>query len=130
MRHRDFVEVVWARGDFESEAAARDAAEATMRTLGERIAAGEAKTIGEQLPDGLSGPLMTAGGDAESFPPTEFVDRVGRREDGADDPERHVRAVFEALRFRLDGGEWPDLRTQLPPEYGALFETPDEQTDA
>lgn len=131
MRYQDFIDAVRENGDLATDAAAHDAAEATMQTLGERISAGEAKPIADQLPDDLAGPLLTAGGNAEAFQPSEFVDRVDRRQDETwDDTERHVRAVLEALSERLEGAEWRDARKQLPPEYDALYETVDSDTRA
>lgn len=128
MRREQLIETIQDRGDLDSNEAARDAAEATMRTLGERIATGEAEIIADKLSDELAGPLMTNGGDADSFSPSEFVDRVEKREETADgDVEQHVSAVLQTLSERLNYGEWRDIRTQLPSEYKPLYGTDDEE---
>jgi len=124
MRENDLTETLRERGDFDSGDAARDGAQATLRTLGERVAAGEAEAVADHLPNDLAGPLLTDGGDADAFSPSEFVDRVDRREEVADgDAETHVRAVLGTLGERVNRREWRDLRAQLPAEYGPLCET-------
>lgn len=125
MRRDNLFDTIRDRGALDSEAAARDSAQATMRTLGERIAAGEAEAVADRLPDELAGPLVADGGDAEPFPPSEFVDRVRQREDADGATSRHVRAVLETVGERLNRREWRDVRAQLPPEYGTLYETLD-----
>ena len=77
----------------EAEAATR----ATLQTLAERISAGQARDLAEQLPPELAPWLATIGG-AEPFDVDEFLRRVAEREDtDISRAERDARAVFAAL---------------------------------
>lgn len=124
MRDAELYEEIRDRGDLETTDAARDAAKATMRTLGERIAHGEAEALADGLPDELAGAIAGPGGEAEAFGPEEFVDRVSDREDEADREaaQRHVRATLETVGTRANRQEWRDVREQLPGEYAGLYE--------
>lgn len=122
MRQNELVDLIEARGAFASTEAAHDTTQTTLHTLGERIAAGQAEQLAKQLPDEFAGPLLTDGGDAEPFSPTEFVDRVDSRADAdTDDPDKAVRAVLETMGEEIDRGEWSDVTEQLPPEYEPLL---------
>lgn len=123
MLQNEFSERVRERTDLSSTAAARDFSSATMRTLGERLAAGEAEQLAGGLPDDIAGPLTTAGSDAEAFPPSEFVERVTTRADvGTDDTYDHVDAVRQTLSEHVTAGQWNDVETQLPPAYDPLVD--------
>ena len=127
MKENGRYEAIADRGDLDTTDAARDAARATLETLGERITRGEAESLAHDLPDELAGAVAGPGGEAEAFGPREFVDRVSDREaEGAADQEaaqRHVRATLETLGSRVNRHEWRDLRDQLPEEYASLWET-------
>lgn len=124
MRRDDLYDEIRERGDLRSTDAARDAAKATLETLGERITKGEAEDLADGLPDELAGAVAGPGGEAEAFGPDEFVDRVSDREEVAD-PEaavRHVQSTLETVGRRTNRDEWRDVRQQLPDEYAALYE--------
>lgn len=124
MREEEQHETIRERGALESTEAARDAARATLETLGERITKGEAEVLAEGLPDELAGAVAGPGGEAEAFDAEEFVDRVSDREEAAD-PEaavRHVEATLETIGDRSNRSEWRDVRRQLPDEYASLYE--------
>ena len=125
MQENGLYEAIADRGDLESTDAARDAARATLETLGERVTHGEAESLADELPDELAGAVAGPGGEAEEFGPPEFVDRVSDRESEADQEaaQRHVRATLETLGIRVNRLEWRDLRDQLPEEYASLYET-------
>lgn len=116
------------RGNLETTDAAREAAKATMRTLGERITPGEAEAIAVGLPDELGGTIAGLGGDAEAFGPEEFVDWVADREDEADQKValRHARAILVTVGTRANRLEWRDVREQHPEEYAAFYEVREE----
>lgn len=130
MQQNEIVDRIESRGDFESESAALDAAQATLRTLGERISAGQAEDIAEQLPDELAGPVLTAGGEAEAFSPSTFVGRVSHREDADGETESHVRAVLRTVGDALEKDQWDAVTGQLPPEYRPLCQATDRGIDA
>lgn len=126
MQDDDLYEAIRDRGGMDSAEDARDAAKATLHTLGQRITRGEAEDLADHLPEELAGAVVGAGTDeeAEEFGPREFVDRVSDREDQADQEaaQRHVRAVMETLGVRVNRLQWQDVREQLPGEYAALYE--------
>lgn len=124
MRDDDLYETIRARGDLDSTAAAREAAQATMRTLGERIAHGEAEALADAVPDDLAGAVTSLGGEAQAFEPDAFVSRVADREEKGDasGAERHVQATFETVGSRVNRREWRDVRAQLPESYAPLYE--------
>ena len=120
-RYERFVTTIQQRAGISWEEAER-AARATLRTLGERIAWGEARDLGEELPDELRTWLLEdAGGDAEPFDAEEFIRRVAERE-GVDPGAAadHARAVFVALARLVRGDEVEDLVAQLPRNYERL----------
>lgn len=124
MRRDDLYDEIRERGGLRSTDAARDAAKATLETLGERITKGEAEALADGLPDELAGAVAGPGGEAEAFGPDEFVDRVSDREEAAD-PEaavRHVQSTLETIGRRTNRDEWRGVRQQLPDEYAALYE--------
>jgi uncharacterized protein (DUF2267 family) len=108
---------------------AERAARATLETLGERIAPGEARELARDLPHEL-GAWLTAGfagaggghEEAEGFGVDEFLRRVGEREGaGVETAEHHARAVFVALARLVRGEEITRLAGQLPHEYRSLI---------
>lgn len=126
MQRTDLVDLIESRGNFISREAAHDATQATLRTLGERISGGEASDLAERLPEDFAGPILTAGGEAEAFPPSEFVDRVDQREAiEMDDTDAHARAVLTSVAERLDQPKWEDATTQLPTAYEPLLRAVD-----
>jgi uncharacterized protein (DUF2267 family) len=89
---------------------AEHAIRATLQTLAERIAAGEARDLAEELADELA-PWVATTTDAERFDVDEFVRRVADRE-GVDVPtaERHAVRCSRCWDRRSAGGSsttWP-----------------------
>jgi uncharacterized protein (DUF2267 family) len=101
---------------------AERATRATIATLGERLSAGEAQDISEQLPEPLR-LLLVDKGKAEGFHLDEFVHRVAERE-GVPEPiaERHARAVFAALGGAISPKELKDLASELPKDFEPLLQ--------
>jgi uncharacterized protein (DUF2267 family) len=122
MRYATFVTTV-ERLTGLSRPAAERAAEATLRTLSERITGGEADDIAAFLPTELRAWLTSAPEPAESFDRREFVRRVAERE-GVDPvtAEDHVRAIFQTLGFAVAPGELRDMASQLPRDFEDLLE--------
>jgi uncharacterized protein (DUF2267 family) len=111
--YAEFIGTVEREGAV-GRAEAEDAARATLRTLGERISAGEARDIAAQLPRELRD--LLAGGDGpHGFSTEEFLQRVQARERvPIMAAEAHVRAVFAAVRAAIDDQELADLASELP----------------
>lgn len=104
-----------------SEDEADDAARATMQTLGERLAGGEAGDLAAELPPELSEPLESVEIDSDRFDADEFCRRVADREEVSEDEAReHAEAVLHALRDAVTPGEWEDVAEQLPADYASL----------
>jgi len=124
MKHDEFIGQVQHRARLSSRGAAERATRATLETLAERLAGGEAKDLAAQLPPELAEHLRgewSAMGDRFSL--DEFFRRVSQRE-GVDVPDAvfHARAVIEVLNEAVSRGEMDDVRAQLPAEFDRLFE--------
>ncbi len=125
MKHDEFIGQVQYRAQLSSRGEAERATRATLETLAERLAGGEAKDLAAQLPleigEHLRGQWSALG---ERFSLDEFFRRVSRRE-GADLPDAvfHARVVIEVLSEAVSKGEIDDVRAQLPTEFDELFES-------
>lgn len=102
---------------------AEKATRATLQTLAERIASGEARDLAAQLPPEIA-PWLATTTDAEGFDAEEFVRRVAQREEvDAETAERHAAAVFVALHRTVSRQEYRDLVAELSSEYARLLPT-------
>lgn len=123
----EFVQRVQGAAELDDARNARAATEATLRTLGEHLTAGEAADVDALLPEDLRG-FLTATSDETpgDFSVDEFYRRVSERE-GTDPTEAttHVRAVMDALAETVGENRLLDVRDQLPSEYDSLFEPPE-----
>jgi uncharacterized protein (DUF2267 family) len=131
MQSSEFYQTVQRRARLDDTEQARSAAEATLRTLAERIAEGEARNVADQLPDELGAPVAEASdGGTDNFGISEFFERVADRESDREsvdpqDAELHAQAATDALSQAISTGQLDDVLAQLPSEYDALFETLD-----
>ncbi len=120
MNYEQFLIVVsqHARAGFgRAELATR----ATLETLAERIAAGDARDLAERLPP-EPGPFIATTSPAEAFDADEFVRRVAEREDvDAETAEWHVQAVFEAVARAVGEDEYEDFVAELSKDYWPLL---------
>lgn len=96
---------------------------ATLQTLAERLTAGEARDLGEQLPSELRDGLCEARGGAEPFGLAEFIQRVSARA-GVDAvlADRSVPAVFKTICKEVTSEEFDDVLAQLPAEFWDMRE--------
>jgi uncharacterized protein (DUF2267 family) len=118
--YADFIGTVERKAELPHDAA-EQAARATLETLAERISGGESRDIAEELPEELRG-AMDGDPAPQSFTTQEFFQRVQRREHvPIRDAERHVGAVFAALRETVGPDEIADLASELPRELEALL---------
>jgi uncharacterized protein (DUF2267 family) len=121
VRFQAFMDVVEERGRV-GPAAARRAADATLRVLAERITQKEAHDLAAQLPGELQPPLVQGTHERGLFAADEFVRRVAEREEIAPVEARmHVQAVLTAVRAAVSEGELEDVLQQLSPDYLDLF---------
>jgi uncharacterized protein (DUF2267 family) len=124
MKYDEFISQVQRRADLASREEAERATRATMETLGERLAGGEAKDLAAQLPPEIAQYLEQAyTGIREKFSLDEFFWRVSQRE-GVNLTEStfHARVVVALLSEAVTMGEIEDVRAQLPEDFARLFE--------
>ena len=132
MDHDAFLSEVQRRAHLGTKEEAERAAQATLETLGHRLAqAGDlACNVAEQLPASLAEPLVR--GAREPYKRLglgEFFDEVGRRQGAggtAEAPEAHACeahacAVIAVLCDALPEGSTVKIRHALPPEFAPLF---------
>ncbi|MBS3783203.1 MAG: DUF2267 domain-containing protein [Anaerolineae bacterium] len=122
MQYDEFVGEVQNRARLPSRGDTVRAIQATLGTLAERIAQGEADDLAAQLPPELSVFLEDAD-TTERFSVDDFFLRMAAKE-SADVPDaaHHARAVMAVLREAVTAGELDDIRGQLPDNYDPLFE--------
>jgi uncharacterized protein (DUF2267 family) len=105
-----------------SRADAERATRATLETLAERLAAGEARDLAAELPDELA-PWLATDTPAQPFDVSDFIRRVAARE-GSEDlsaAQQHASAVFEALGRMVSRAEIDDMVAELPKDYEPLI---------
>lgn len=96
--------------------------EATLETLSERITGGEARDLAAQLPKPAQDWLTGSPEPAERFDLTEFIRRVAERAEVPPDEAREAtRAVLRTLREAVTAGEFDDVMSQLPKEFGEFM---------
>jgi uncharacterized protein (DUF2267 family) len=122
MKYEDFVGQVQNRARLASTGDALKATAATLQTLGQRLAGGEAGDMAAQLPSAIK-IFLHQEGDGERFDLIEFYWRVSVVE-GVElrDAALHARAVISVLKEAISPGELADMRAQLPEEFDPLFE--------
>lgn len=120
MEYRDFVKRVRDRAGLESDERALQVAQATLRTLSERLCGGEAQDFLSQLPKPVK---LSVDAVPETYPYTidEFIERVSEQEETDLLTARdHARVVLEVLAEATSAGEFADICSQLPREYESL----------
>jgi len=122
MQYDEFVGEVQNRARLPSRGDTVRAIQATLETLAERIAPGEADDLAAQLPPEL-GTFLRDVDTTERFSVDDFFLRVAAKET-ADLPDatHHARAVIAVLQEAVTTGELDDIRAQLPDNYNPLFE--------
>lgn len=123
MKYKEFVETVQATAEIASEADAKKAIQASLETLSERILGKEAGELADQLPEEIGAYLRGREGETgERFSLEEFYRRVSDRE-GVDGPTAafHAKAIFATINAAVTAGEYEDIKSNLPPDYRALF---------
>lgn len=125
MTYEEFLTQVRERAKLGSKTEAEQAAQAVLRTLGERLKGGEPKDLASQLPPELGHYLLEPGaGDGVRLGEQDIFDLVSVRE-GVNTPTArlHVRAVASVLRDAVTPGEWQNVLAQLPPDLDNLFDS-------
>jgi uncharacterized protein (DUF2267 family) len=118
--YQQFIQITQRDAAISAEVAER-AAQAALTTLAERLSAGEARDLLEQLPAEMK-PWVYTQSDAERFDIDEYLRRVAERE-GVDvhTAERHARAVFFALGQAVSAEEIADVAAELPQDFEPLI---------
>ncbi|SEW27741.1 DUF2267 domain-containing protein [Natrinema salifodinae] len=114
MERHDFYQAVERQATLSDEADARDATQAVLSALGERVDETRLQRIDGELPDEI-GDHLTDGASGRSLSYDEFLERVAERTDRAavEDPERLARAVVGTLLEHIDEDEADGLRERL-----------------
>jgi uncharacterized protein (DUF2267 family) len=125
MNYDEFLSRIGRRASLDS-GEAKQALEATLSTLAERISEGEAADLAGQLPPEAATELRseqghTKSGSAEAFDAREFVRRVGEREaQPVSQAQQHTQAVFQTLREAVTQQEFDNAMAQLPEDFNAI----------
>ena len=122
MEYNTFIARVQEEAAIDSESKAREAAIATLTTLGERISGGQAMKLAAQLPPEIRYDLQQQDDSAQEFDRDEFFKRIGERQ-GTDraTAEKHARAVLKAVKQAVEPDQIDDTLAQLPKEFNDLF---------
>ena len=122
MNYDEFVGQVQYRAELGSRGEAVRATRATLQTLGDRLQPDEADDLASVLPMEIDRFLTTAES-GQAFGYGAFVERVAERTE-ADKPEAgfYARVVMDVLDDAIPSGEREDVESQLPGEFGDLFE--------
>jgi uncharacterized protein (DUF2267 family) len=128
LKYDEFLGQVRHRAGLGSHAEAERATRATLETLAERLAGGEARDLASQLPAELAHFLQPPdAGIGTKFTLEEFFELVSERE-GIDlgDSTFHARVVIGVLTEAVSQGEIQDVRVQLPAAFAPLFNVANE----
>jgi len=123
LKYDEFLGQVQHRAGLGSHAEAERATRATLETLAERLAGGEAHDLASQLPAELARSLEAPdAGIGAKLTLDEFFELVSERE-RADLPTAtfHTRVVIGVLTEAVSQGEIQDVRVQLPAAFAQLF---------
>jgi uncharacterized protein (DUF2267 family) len=123
MQRDIFIKLVQNRAHLASQGEAEVITRAVLETLAERLAGNEAANAAAQLPQGLAGYLHNdRAGTKTRYSLNEFLKMVSLRE-GVELSQAtyHTRVVMEVLGEAISKGEMDDIKTQLLPEYDAIF---------
>ena len=117
-----FTDALASSSSLDAEVAAV-AAEAVLRTLGERLSREEAGDVAAYLHGDADEWLVEEhSGDAEDIPADEFVERVAARAEVSEDRAReYVAEVSDVLRDEAPTEELERAVDQLPEEYADLL---------
>jgi len=128
LKYDEFIAQVRHRAGLDSHAEAERATRATLETLAERLAGGEAHDLASQLSPELARYLeLPDAGIAAKLTLEEFFELVSERE-GVDLPDAtlHARVVIGVLTEAVSLGEIKDVRVQLPAAFAQLFKVENE----
>ncbi len=124
MKYDEFIAQVERRTGLDSRDAAIRATSATLETLAERLAGGEAKDLASQLPPEIGAYLQQPfAGAGEPFSLDEFFQRVSNREGvSLADATYHARIIIALISEVVTMGEIENVRSQLPTNFRQLFD--------
>ena len=122
MHYAAFIDRVQRRAGCDSQEEAVRATHATLETLGERLSPREARQLAAELPHELRAYVLQRPAH-QPFALEEFFHRVSARAGVRwHQAVSHARAVITVVGEAVSAGELEDVRTELAPDYDALFE--------
>lgn len=123
MEYAAFIDRVQQRMGVDSQAEAVRATHATLETLGERLSTHETRQLAAELPTEIRAYLLQRSAHQQPFTLEEFFNRVSARADVRwHQAVAQARAVIAVVGEAVSSGELEDVRTELAPDYDALFE--------
>lgn len=123
MDYHDFVGEVQNRLELPGTGEAVRATRAVLTTLGERLQSGEASDLAGPLPMEIDR-YLTEAESGQQFGSDEFLDRIAERaaledgDDGRAEAVYYVQAVLALLAELVPGGEFEEVRENLPQGEG------------
>ncbi len=121
MKYNEFISLVKKRARLDTDDQARQATEATLTTLAERLAGNDADDLASQLPPEIARYLRQEK-TRKVFNLDQFYALVAQRESfNFPDVQRRARAVMSVVSEAISPGEMDDVLSQLPDEYIPLF---------
>ena len=123
MKSDEFIAKVQRRAVLDSQEEAMLAIGATLATLAERLAGGEAKDLASQLPPEIGVFLLQPyAGIGDPFGLEEFFRLVSKRAGiGMQNASLQARVVIGVLCEAVSMGEIENVRSQLPQDIRQLF---------
>jgi len=122
MQYDEFIGHVQHRGRMSSRRDAERAVQATLETLGERLAGGAVENLAAQLPAEIGEHLRRARG-PRRLSVGQFLSSIGERAQ-VDPPDAtwQARVVIDVLRDAVSPGTLDKVMAQIPGEFERLFE--------
>ncbi|MGK5532981.1 DUF2267 domain-containing protein [Streptomyces sp. URMC 129] len=121
MSYGTFLSNVRERGEYAADEA-EQIVQAVFETLSERLPAGSAEHLADQLPTPLANILENADESGRSWGVQEFISNVAQKADEDEETaEMDTRIVFSVISEQVTGGEMNKLLSQLPSGYAELF---------
>lgn len=123
MKADEFIKTVMHVAGLPSREDAENAVRATLETLSEHLAGGEAGNLAAQLPQEIAVSLNQPGVPyAESFGLQQFFEQVAQREGVSyQQAERDATAVIQVLSEVITQGLVQNVKSQLPAGIADLF---------
>ena len=121
MRYQQFVDEVLQELSAESKSDVEELIEVVLSTLALRLSRAERADTAAELPDELK-QYFAPEEEREILPVEEFANRIIARYDGGYvETLEQIQAVLVVLKRAISQGQFREILSDLPEEYGPLF---------